>query len=209
MTVQEGASPPVGLRERKKLRTEHDLQEAALTLAIERGFDNVTIDDIAAAVDVSKTTFYRYFDSKEDALLGNPGEKVERMKAALATRPRDEPALVALRHVSLSFINSYELDRERTLARGRVIRETPSLRARNLEHQAMWEAVLAEFVATRIGDGPDVELKSRIVAAIVVATLRATIEYWRDHDGTDDLGQLMDLALTMLAEKRSALGPRR
>jgi AcrR family transcriptional regulator len=198
-------APVLGLRERKKLRTEADLRDAALRLALERGFDHVTIDDIAAAVEVSKTTFYRYFDSKEDALLGNPTEKTQRLKLALADQPDGDATLSAVRNAIMSFTNSYEHDRDATLARGRIIRSTPSLQARNLEHQALWEQQLAEFVAGRLGAEPDADLRARVVAAIVVATLRATLDYWRDTNGRDDLAELMDTTLAMLAEKRSAL----
>src|SRR5215203_7422148 len=91
------APPVLGLRERKKLRTEADLRAATLRLAIERGFDHVTIDDIAAEVEVSKTTFYRYFESKEDALLGKSTEKADGLARALAAQPDHLPALAAVR----------------------------------------------------------------------------------------------------------------
>ena len=203
MTVVDDA--PLGLRERKKLRTEADLRAATLRLAVDRGFDHITIDDIAAEAEVSKTTFYRYFDSKEDALLGNQAEKTSRLAEALAERPESEPLLTAVRNAVMGFINSYEHDRETSLAIGRVTRSTPSLGARNLEHQALWEATLATFVAGRLDDAADAELRSRVVAAIVMATLRSTIDYWRDTDGRDHLPDLLDASLTMLAEKRSAL----
>jgi AcrR family transcriptional regulator len=196
---------PLGLRERKKLRTEADLRAATLRLAVDRGFDQITIDDIAAEAEVSKTTFYRYFDSKEDALLGNQAEKTSRLAEALAERPDSEPLLTAVRNAVMGFVNSYEHDRETSLATGRVIRATPSLAARNLEHQALWEATLAAFVAGRLDDDSDAELRSRVVAAIVVATLRSTIDHWRDTDGRDHLPDLLDASLTMLAEQRSAL----
>ena len=86
-----------------------------------------------------------------------------------------------------------------------MIRATPSLIARNLEHQAVWEATVAEFVRGRLDDEPDADLRSRVVAAIVVATLRSTIDYWRDTNGRDHLPDLLDASLAMLAEKRSAL----
>lgn len=203
--LADAPAAPLGLRERKKLRTERDIRAATRRLALERGFDQVTIDDIAAAVEVSKTTFYRYFDSKEDAILGNPTEAAERLKASLDERPSREPTLTAVRNAVTAFIDSYEHDRDASLANGRIIRSTPSLVARNLEHQAVWEATLATFVADRLGDEPDAELRSRVVAAIVVATLRATIDHWRDTDGRDHLPDLLDASLAMLAEKRSGL----
>lgn len=207
MTVVDDAGAPLGLRERKKLRTETDLRAATLRLAVDRGFDNVTIDDIAAEAEVSKTTFYRYFDSKEDALLGSQSDKAARLADALAERPESEPLLTAVRNAMLVFMSSYEHDRETSLAAGRVMRATPSLVARNLEHQATWEATLATFVAGRIDDSPDAELRARVVAAIVMAALRSTVDYWRDTDGRDHLPDLMDASLAMLAEKRSALAP--
>ena len=197
----------LGLRERKKLRTERDLQDATLRLAIERGFDQVTIDDIAAEVEVSKTTFYRYFETKEDALLGKSSHKADGLADALAERPADEPTMVAVRTAMMSFVRSYEHDRDRSLAVGRLIRTTPSLQARNLEHQAAFESVLADFVRTRLEAGapPDPELRSRVVAAIIVATIRSAIDHWRDTDGAEHLHDVMDASLAMLAEDRAAL----
>jgi len=203
------ATPPpaLGLRARKKQRTEADLRTAALRLATERGFDHVTIDDIAAEVEISKTTFYRYFDSKEDALLGKSADKAEGLAAALAERPADEPTMVAVRMAMMTFVRSYEHDRDRSLAVGRLLRSTPSLQARNLEHQAAFEAVLAAFVRTRLdGTAPtDPELRARVVAAIIVATIRSTIDYWRDTEGVDHLHDVLDSALAMLAEDRTDL----
>lgn len=201
----------LGLRERKKQRTERELSDAALRLALERGFDRVTIDDIAAEVEVSKTTFYRYYESKEDALLGKATEKVQALRAALADRPTSEPMLTAVRNAIMQLVDTYEHDRETSLARGRLVAETPSLSARNLEHQAEWEAVVHEFVLGRLAadgaSGPDAELRAAIVAAIVVATLRATLEHWRTTGGREDLHRLLDTALGMLAEQRTALRP--
>jgi AcrR family transcriptional regulator len=199
------STPGLGLRERKKLRTQQELCDAALRLARERGFDHVTADDIAAEVDVSKTTFYRYFDSKEAALVGSASEKVGQLRAALDERPLDEPALTAVRNAVVSFIRSYEMDRETSLLRACVIRDNPSLLAHKLEMQAEWEGVIAEFVAGRSAAAPDVELRSRLVSAVVVATIRATLDYWRDTDGAEDASDLLDTALAMVAEERVGL----
>jgi AcrR family transcriptional regulator len=200
---------PVGLRELKKQRTYEELQRVALELFAARGFDHVTIEDICADAEVSKTTFYRYFESKEDAVLGNPQEKAEAFAAELNARPADEPMLTSVRLATMGMMNVFEHDRETSLATGRVIRATPSLIARNLEHQAVWEDTLAAFVHSRLGDDDDAELRSRVVAAIIVATLRATVDYWRDTEGRDHLPDLMDASLAMLAEKRSALVSKR
>src|SRR3981081_1060809 len=109
-----------GPRERKKLRTQQQLQQAALELFLKHGFDNVTTDDIAAAVEVSKTTFYRYFESKEDVLLGNFAERVAEIRQSFENRPLDEPVFDAVRHAISSLVNHYDCDA--TLLKGRVMR---------------------------------------------------------------------------------------
>src|ERR1700736_5461763 len=119
-----GVHDALGLRERKKLRTEQQLQQAALELFLEHGFDNVTTDDIAAAVEVSKTTFYRYFESKEDVLLGNTAERLASVRQALEDRPIDEPVMVAVRHAMTSVVSQYDQAPGAALLKARVMRDS-------------------------------------------------------------------------------------
>jgi AcrR family transcriptional regulator len=188
----------LGLRERKKLRTQRELREAGLRLFQERGFDHVAIDDIAAAAEVSKTTFYRYFDSKEDVLLGNLDEGIERMEAALAARPADEPAVEAVRNAILDLMDDYGHDRELTLAKGRIMRDTPSLQARNRDHQVAWEAVLARFVAERLGVEAH-DLVPRVIAANLIATMRVAVDQWLASGGRSPLHTTVADALELVA----------
>jgi AcrR family transcriptional regulator len=191
----------LGLRERKKLRTHQQLQQAALELFLEHGFDNVTTDDIAAAVEVSKTTFYRYFESKEDVLLGNSAERLTSIRQAFDQRPIDEPVLAAVRHAMTSLVSQYDQARDTTLLKGRVMRSSASLRARNLEQQAAWESVVADFVRSRLPDSSERELHSRVIAANVIASLRATVDYWLDTEGRDQLAGLVDDVLGTLTSE--------
>ena len=87
----------VGLRERKKLRTRADLSDAAFRLFAERGFDETTIEDIVEQVEVSPRTFFRYFDSKEDVVIGFFDDLGLELRAMLAARPPEEPSFTALR----------------------------------------------------------------------------------------------------------------
>lgn len=192
--------PPLGLRERKKQRTERELRAAALQLFSERGFDHVTTDDIAAAAEVSKTTFYRYFESKEHVLLGNSAEWLTAIQRTLADQPRDLPVLSAVRN-SVTYISTlYELDRESVLLKAKVVREAPSLVARNLEQQAKWEAIVAEFIASRLPDRPTNAFRARVVAAQVMATMRAALQQWLDSNGRDNLADLVDDAMSSLTD---------
>lgn len=199
MTSATSVDTAPGLRERKKLRTQRDLRDAALALFVERGFDHVTTDDIAAAAEVSKTTFYRYFDSKEDVLLGNSAEKLEFMRAALAAQPTDESPMTALRTAILSVFERYEGDQAQQFAIGKLMRETPSLSARNLEHQAAWSGLLCDFLATRLGTRHD-ELRVRVLAANITATIRAAVDHWLEGKSTDDLPSVVAEAMQMLID---------
>ena len=189
---------PVGLRERKKQRTQQELQRVALELFAARGFDHVTIEDICADAEVSKTTFYRYFDSKEDVLLGSSHQKLQEMATALAQRPATESAIVAVRNAFLEVAAEYQSQRAQRLAVNRIVRTTPSLAARNLEQQTAWENLLREFFADR--DGVDTpELSHLVRAAKVVAALRTAMEYWLNAGADSDLPTVVDDALRVPA----------
>jgi AcrR family transcriptional regulator len=186
----------VGLRELKKQRTYEELQRVALALFAARGFDQVTIEDICADAEVSKTTFYRYFDSKEDVLLGTSHQKLAEMAAALAQRPASEAAIVAVRNAFLEVAAEYQSQRKQKLAVNRIVRATPSLAARNLEQQTAWEDLLREFFVVRDGvDGP--ALSHCVLAANVVASLRTAMEYWLNAGADSDLPTVVDEALRL------------
>ena len=88
-----------GLRERKKAQTRSAISKAVMLLALDRGLDAVTADDIAVAADVSVRTFHNYFGSKEEALMSAWRSEFEVHLDELRARPADEPILVSLEHV--------------------------------------------------------------------------------------------------------------
>ena len=96
------AAAPSSLRERKKQATRRALRRIALDLVAERGFAHVTVDDIAAAADVSARTFFNYFPTKEAALFGASPDRLEALRQGIVSHPRDDSALEALRAVLVS-----------------------------------------------------------------------------------------------------------
>ena len=197
-TSQTVERPRPGLRERRKQLTAAELEAAALRLFGERGFDAVTVDDIAAEADVSRRTFFRYFASKEDVLLADHQVQLARLRGAMEARPSDEPILTALRNALLSITSDFEERRERVILRGRIMRETPSLQARSLVHQKAWEDAMQEMVADRLGVDPIADLRPGVVAATALAAMRVAFTNWLNAGATGDLIRLTAEALDLL-----------
>src|SRR5579862_271450 len=99
VTTPAVTTPATSLRERKKLATRRQLRAAALHLVAEHGMANVTVEDIAAAADVSPRTFFNYFPSKEAALFGTDSERIPALRERLISSAPGEPALAALRMI--------------------------------------------------------------------------------------------------------------
>jgi len=198
----------VGLRERKKLRTREALADAALLLFAERGYDPTTIEEIAAAADVSPRTFFRYFASKEDAVFADHDERVHLLRDSLRPREPDEPVQQAVRRAILALVRQQTAGGARGLDRVRLVTSEPPLVARSLEYQARYEEIVAEAVAERLGPDPDRDVRSRIVAGAAFGALRAAMRAWAESDGSVDPVAAAAHALDVLDQGLGrALGP--
>ena len=149
-----------GLRERKKARTRAAIQEQGLRLFREHGYEATTIEQIAAAVDISPRTFFRYFPTKEDVVLFDSTDPL--MFAAFEAQPPEVSVIEALRrafHEVYEGLTPGELAREQD--RQKLIRSVPDLRARMLDDLVGTIDLLAEMVALRVGRSPgDVAVRS-------------------------------------------------
>src|SRR5690606_36376086 len=136
-----------GLRERKKHETRAALIRAALELCEQRGVDDVTVADIADAAGVSPRTFFNYFATREEAILGSGDDRAARLAACLARRPSDESAWDALRGAYADFLADSEQPEREWLARARLVRANPALVAQQRVDFAEMERRLAAEVA--------------------------------------------------------------
>jgi len=186
-----------GLRERKKIETLHRLQEEALRLFDEQGYDATTIEQIAAAAGVSPSTFYRYFPTKEDVVVQDEYDPL--IVNVFESQSPGEAPLDALRTVlRVLFAEFTDADIERVRRRVRMIFAVPALRARQVQQTTATEALLARMVAERTGRAPD-ELEIRHFTALIVASWTVAISAWAETDGTkDDLAATMDRCLAHL-----------
>jgi AcrR family transcriptional regulator len=192
-----GGSEMLTLRERNKARARTEIADAALRLFFDRGFEGVTVDEIVTAAGVSRRTFFRYFDTKEDALLSDYPELNARLTEALdAADPGD--AMEAIR-AGLHRMADWYIERsDAVLARSKVIRETTmNVAARNLEFLTQWERDLADAVARQVGAEPG-DLLPRTAAAIIVGAFRAALTQWVRSSCTNDFHALTDQALDLI-----------
>jgi AcrR family transcriptional regulator len=166
----------VGRRERKKRATRAALSEVALRLSIERGIDNVTVEQIADQVDVSLRTFFNYFSSKEEAIVAGDVAVAESLVDAFRGRPPGELVLEALRHAVLAVLDQ-DSYRDR-VQRMQTLRRTPSLLPYQLAAFVAQERSLAAAVAERVGCDADRDLYPALVAASAMAGLRVAVHRW-------------------------------
>lgn len=192
-----GELPSPTLRERNKARARADIADAALRLFFDRGFAGVTVDEIVRAAGVSRRTFFRYFETKEDALLADYPELNARLSEALDTTDPDH-AIDAIR-AGLHQLAEWYIERsDAVLARSKVIHDTSmNVAARNLELLTHWERSVAHAVACQIG--ADVgDLLPRTAAAMIVGAFRAALTQWVRSSCGENLHVYTDQALDLI-----------
>jgi AcrR family transcriptional regulator len=201
--VVEAAS---GLRERKKARTREAIIDAALDLFAHRGFDATTIEDIAAAADVSPRTFFRYFDSKVDLVMAHNEAHGDKVAPLVVARPSSEGPLEALRQVMQQML--LELLADPSVVREfQVMMGAPTLRKLAREHFYEEEAELVSAFAARLGTD-EADLTANVMAGAAAAAIWAVIERWlAEGSDVDRLPPMIDEALTLLEQGFSEAGP--
>jgi AcrR family transcriptional regulator len=157
---------------------------------------------------VSKTTYYRYFETKEDVLLGRAEESLELMRSAFAECPPDEPLIAAARYAYRCYAETIQADRESRLQVNRIAQATPSIAARNLSHHKRWEDLLRAEAQRRAPKGTDPML-TWVQAATVAAAMRAAAEYWLERGAERPISELVDSALDALRDLDVVSGERR
>ncbi|MBY5437569.1 TetR family transcriptional regulator [Rhizobium leguminosarum] len=166
-----------GRRERKRRQTRERIEQAAMTLFLQRGFEATTIEDITEAADVSKRSFFDYFPSKEEVVFAWQDAFADRLMAAIAARPVDESSVTAVEAaITATVIAAVD---EPGLARGELIHRTPALKARDQLKYAKLEQKLAEALLLRKGGDPLERPRMRVLAAIVIGALRVGAELWQ------------------------------
>ena len=185
-----------GLRERKKLKTRNAIQREAMRLFQEQGYEETTIEQIAEAAEISPSTFFNYFPTKEDVVFYDPYDPL--FVAMLKTRPRDEPLGVAVRSiVSEGLGAALQADRELILTRGKLMFEVPALRARVWEELERTQDLFCGVLAERTGRDPfDFEL--RVMTMMTIAAVYTAGIEWMRGGASGDLVEIYNRALDIV-----------
>ncbi len=184
-----------GLRERKKLKTREAIQREAVRLFGKQGYDQTTVEQIAAAVEISPSTFFNYFPSKEDVVLYDAYDPV--IIELMAERPAGEPLSASIRSVLETRGGVFERDREIILARGKLWFEVPALRARMWEQLENAQGLMSALIAQRSGRGPD-DFETRVIVMIVVTAALEAMREWLLRDGKGSFVELVNQALDVV-----------
>lgn len=197
--------PPIpDLRTRTRDLLRRQIAETAWSVFAERGFDDVTVNEVAAATGISRATFFRYFSSKEEAVFVALEALGEEVAAALARRPAGEDAWTALRRAFDAVTPNYARNPARSLARLKLTRETPSLRAHELERHEQWQRQIGTVLARRLGcEQRGVRAEALVGAAI--GALDAATARWAHSDGELDLVALIDEAFAAIGDPHPTL----
>lgn len=188
--------PQLGLRERKKIKTREAIREATYALIKEQGYDATTIEQIADRAEVSPSTVFRYFPTKEDIVLTDEYDPL--MLEELRARPAGEPWIDSVRHVihmALDLLT--EEDPETVRTRAQLAVQVPAVRSRMAESMSENGRMLREAIAERSGLAPD-SLEARVYAMSLTGGLLEVYLHWAENGFQDDLRGLVDRALDVL-----------
>lgn len=197
-------TPAEGTRERRRRLTAREVERVAIDLFAERGFDAVTVDEIASAAHISRRTFFRYYPNKEDVVLAAGEKQLDALKQGLASRPSSESALEAIRNAFIGMADRFELGRDEYLRRWGIVTACPALGARAYGAQWEWDETISDFVAARLGVDASQDLRPRLIGGTVMGALRAAIAAWILGDSRE-LTVLLNETFDMLGQGLDAL----
>lgn len=168
------------VRDSKTAAVRRTLSEAALGLAVERGWDNVRVEDIAARAGMSTRSFGNYFRSKNEALYAVDLDRSAAIRERLRERPSDEPLLEAVVNaMHAAFLAQDSVDRD-LVTKVQLAVATSPLAGEYLKAHAARESALAAGIAERLGVDEHTDIYPRLLAAMVASAVRVAIEFWAE-----------------------------
>ena len=187
-----------GLREVKQLRAKQAIQRSAIQLFMVQGFDHTTVEQIAHSAEISPSTFFRYFKSKEAVVMYDSLDPL--ILDAFREQPKDLGIIPALRWAMREVFDNltphqYELEMQRF----KLVRTIPQLQAKILDEMARSIDLFADLIAHRTGKSPDDLAVRNLAGAIIGAGMAALLQSYKKPRPTDSI-QTFDAALAQLEQ---------
>jgi mycofactocin system transcriptional regulator len=179
---------------RPRVTSRAALEGLAFELFARQGFDETTVDDIAAAAGIGRRTFFRYFGSKNDLVWGDFEGQLQRLRELLGEVGPQVPLMEALRWAVVEFNRFDARDVPWHRQRMELILRVPTLQADATLRYASWRAIITDFVAERTGL-PRSAMLPRLAGHVVLSASVAAYEHWLESEGRSDLSDLLDVAL--------------
>jgi AcrR family transcriptional regulator len=192
-------APRASTRDIARAAVRAQLSKVAFELFLQKGFEEVTVTDLAVATGVSRSTFLRYFTTKEEAVLAVLDMQGERIAEAIGSRPAGEDDWTALRRALDAVTENYRQEPAQVLTMTRLIRTTPALCAWHLEKQLGWRPALVAALAARPRQPRPAPIALSVMAAAALDCLNIAVDRWFASGGEDDLDDLLDQAFAALA----------
>jgi AcrR family transcriptional regulator len=194
----------VGLRERKKLKTKAAIRKEAMRLFLDKGFDATTIEEIAAGVEISPSTFFNYFPNKEDVVFEDELDPL--ILAAFDAQPEGTNPIRAIRNAMLTVFRALTPEQDRVMReRMALMTSTPSLRSAMLSQFADMVNQIAALVASRAGGSPSDFAIRNFAGALLGVMMSALLTATQDPKA--DLIEVADQALQHLEAGLPLRGP--
>lgn len=194
------APPELSLRERKRQATEARIAGEAARLVSANGLAGTTVDQIAAAADVGRATFFRYFDTKEAAVAAGFATSWTRVIAdELALQPADLDPIAAVRAAFAQLAPVLAREHDLILLQARLARSSDTLHAWTLHLHLRIERAVAALVAPRFEGLEPNDARPQLVGALATAVVRIAVDEWVASDGTADLPELIDDGLASVS----------
>jgi AcrR family transcriptional regulator len=198
------SSPGPASRSGASRRRRYAIAGAAIKLFGEHGLEGTTVDDIAAAAGVSPRTFFRHFETKEQAAFPDHDERIAELRAQLAAHHSSLAPLRVVIELSRQSAHQFLEDPDLYRPRIQLVRANPALRDRERLIDQRYESALAEYLKAELADDPAAGLKSHVIAAAIVAAVNHTNDRWAS-DPTIDAELLLADALRFVEDAFSPL----
>ena len=185
------------------------LVDAAFELFAERGYEHTTVDDIAERADVGRTTFFRYYRSKDDVIFPGHDKLIAAVQQRLATSS-DSTAIVAVTEAVRLVLLRYIEEGERARLRYALTSKVAALRDREIASAARYQRLFREFIANWMGPSEHSALRAELMAAAVVAAHNHVLRRWLRGDATDPVGEVdraMGQVVTLFSPGTQAADP--